>query len=147
MAGPRHVPFQLHTNAETQRQSEKQRRELNTITRELSGVQSQVQENQAKASAAAKGTIKFEHLPSIDETLQSGDIALLEGVIVKLQHGLGRKLRGWIITDMRGVANEGGHMVWRVLTDGTTEADDTRDLWLIHYGPGVTTVTVRILVY
>lgn len=149
MAGPRHVPFELHPDTNTQRQSERQRRELNEITRELSGVQSQVQENQATAAAATKGTIKFEHLPSTDATLQSGDIELADGVLVKLQHGLGRKLRGWMVADLRvspAAPAAAVNLIERLLTDGTTNADDSRDLWIKARGWGAT-ITVRILVY
>ena len=136
MANQRHIPFQLiKTPEDAQRLSEKIRRDVNAISDELSGV-----------GETVKGAIKFEHLASIDETLQSGDIELPDNTIVKLQHGLGRKLRGWLLADVRGVTGT-YYKINRLLTDGTTEADDTRDLWLEARTQGGETITVRILVY
>lgn len=72
------------------------------------------------------------------------DTALANASVVRLKHGLGSKLRGWMVTDLRGASTSG--RVERVLTDGTGTADDGEDLWLKATGWGAT-ITVRVTVF
>jgi hypothetical protein len=92
--------------------------------------------NLLSARAEASGVPNTRHI---------GDTALANAVIVKLKHGLGRRLRGWIVTDLRGPSTSG--RIERILDDAlSTDADDGEDLWLKATGWGAT-ITVRVLVY
>src|SRR3990167_8019574 len=56
-----------------------------------------------------------------------GDTELTNAAVNKLVHKLGRPLRGYIVTDLRG-ATATGRLI-RVRASGVATADDSRDLW------------------
>lgn len=72
------------------------------------------------------------------------DVELVNGVVNKLRHRLGRRLIGWSVDDLRGATSTG--RIVRVLQSGSAKADDARDLWLDVQGHGAN-ITVRIRVY
>ena len=67
------------------------------------------------------------------------DIDLPDGVTVRVNHGLGRKWRGWIIASMRGASTSGR------IQDADAD-DNARQLWLKADGYGAT-VTVSAWVF
>lgn len=73
----------------------------------------------------------------------SEDITLVNGTVNKLPHKLGRKLKGYLITDLRGATATG--RIVRVTSSGGIFADDTKDLWFDVQGHGAN-ITVRVVV-
>lgn len=76
------------------------------------------------------------------------DVVLVDGTTTKLSHRLGRQLRGWTIVDVvpaSSAAMTTGRYE-RVQSDGTNDADDARDLWLLATG-FTTNLTVRVWVF
>jgi len=121
----------------TNRAMEPMRERINELGRELDGVRD--------IAEGIDGVIKFDTVSApAGTTLPNEDIELPDATLVKLSHGLGKRLRGWLVTDLRGSTTAG--IISRVLSSGGVDADDKRDLWLRADDFGAT-VTVRVVVY
>lgn len=73
----------------------------------------------------------------------SMDLALKNGAINKLSHGMGRSLLGWRLMGLKGATATG--RIVEVTKDGSIIADPSTDLWLDVQGHGAD-ITVRIWV-
>ena len=60
-------------------------------------------------------------------------ITLTNAAVAKLQHGMGRRVKGFIVCDLVVGSTTAGHFE-RVLTTGGTRADDKADLWIKPVG-------------
>jgi hypothetical protein len=121
----------------TQRALDPMRDRLNEMGREIEGL--------GGLRDQVDGAVRFRLIPSIDSEQKNGDIVLADGDLVKLQHGLGKRLTGWMLVDLRGDGTTTGGVVRRVLNDGTSDADDARDLWL-QADDFTSLITVRVYV-
>lgn len=139
MSGGRQTERRTVPDPDTQRALDPILKGLNDLRRTVAGVHGAVQSVQGDI-------IKFVLLAAVEGNLSNGDIDLASAVIVKLRHPLGKRLRGWVVSDLRLPSGGTTGHIERVLTDGTTTADDTRDLWLRATG-WTRTVTVRVLVF
>lgn len=72
------------------------------------------------------------------------NVKLSDGAVVKIKHGLGRKLRGWVLTDLYDATSTG--RIVRVRTSGGRNASDESDIWLRADGWGAT-ITVGLWVF
>jgi len=133
------LPFRMTPDKVVQQAVEPMRRRLNELERQAKGVQ-------ASVKAASAGVIRFELIKGPDAALQEHDIVLTNGVTTKLTHGLGTKLRGWVLIDVRDGSLSSNHHIMRVTTDGTSDADDSKDLWLTQVS-AASTITVRVMVF
>jgi len=75
-------------------------------------------------------------------------ITFTNGAITKIQHGLGRPLKGWRVEDEvlpQSVVAAG--KIFRVTSDGTDTADDAKEIWLKAVGYGSSSPTGTLWVY
>ena len=73
-----------------------------------------------------------------------GDTTLTNGSTNKVLHKLNRKLKGYIVTDLRGASATG--RIVRLLSSGGLYSDDATDLWLDVQGWGAN-IICRFWVY
>ena len=136
------LPYRQTPDPVVQQTVEPLRRRLNELERQASGIQD-------AARAAGVGMLRFEMVKGPSSGLQEHDIELFEGQTTKLTHNLGKRLTGFVVVDHRSGSLTSAHYVTRITNDGTTDADDRKDLWLTQAGPGSTgqVITVRIMVF
>lgn len=83
------------------------------------------------------------------EHATSGRIVLLNAFVNKIQHGLGRRLVGYLLCDLVASAAAAGHVerVTSVAGPPVARPDDTKELWLRPVGFGGADAHVRIWVF
>lgn len=83
-----------------------------------------------------------------DDARAIADVVLVDGVVKRIDHGLGRAFSGWLLVDIlpASSASMTTGRLERAVLDGSDIPDETRQLWLLATG-FTTDLTVRLVVF